>query len=98
MPAGASASSGSAGLASVYGSTSGQLNPGYSSGPGNTGFEAVSRPLDDALESNSALQLRSLVFIFSVLEITIWRCKTKLMGRIDDWFCTSFKFRSFLIY
>ncbi|XP_015889443.2 uncharacterized protein LOC107424219 isoform X1 [Ziziphus jujuba] len=57
VPAGASTSSASAGLASVYGSTSGQLNPGYSSGPGNTGFEAVSRPLDDALESNSALQL-----------------------------------------
>lgn len=89
MPAGASTSSASAGLASVYGSTSGQLNPGYSSGPGNTGFEAVSRPLDDALESNSALQLRSLIFVLSVLEITVWRlCRTKTMGYIDDWFCT----------
>ncbi|KAF3440045.1 hypothetical protein FNV43_RR18323 [Rhamnella rubrinervis] len=57
MPAGASASSANAGLASAYGSTSGQLNPGYSPGPGNTGFEAVSRPLDEAMESNSALQL-----------------------------------------
>lgn len=89
MPASASASSANAGLASVYGSTSGQLNPGYSPGPGNTGFEAVSRPLDEAMESNSALQLRSVIFIL-LFEPTIWSlCRTKLMGCVVDLYCIS---------
>lgn len=55
MPSGP-ASSGSTGLTSVFGSASGPLNPGYSSGPG--GFEAVSRSQDESMESNSALHLR----------------------------------------
>ncbi|PQM37003.1 CCR4-NOT transcription complex subunit 1 isoform X1 [Prunus yedoensis var. nudiflora] len=35
---------------------SGQLNTGYSAGPGSK-FDAVSRPLDEAIEPNSALHL-----------------------------------------
>ncbi|KAM5554755.1 hypothetical protein ABKV19_022924 [Rosa sericea] len=56
LPVATTASSGSAGLTSTYGSASGQLNTGYSPGPGSK-FEAVSRPLDEAMESNSALHL-----------------------------------------
>lgn len=93
MPAGASASSANAGLASVYGSTSGQLNPGYSPGPGNTGFEAVTRPLDESMESNSALQLRSVIFILLLVKPMIWSlCRTRLMGCVVDWFCTAIQF------
>lgn len=57
LPVATTASSGSAGLTSTYGSASGQLNTGYSPGPGSK-FEAVSRPLDEVMESNSALHLR----------------------------------------
>ncbi|KAL4599949.1 hypothetical protein ACB092_11G164000 [Castanea dentata] len=56
MPSGP-ATAGGTGLPGAYGSASGQLNPGYSSGPGSTGFEAVSRPQDESTESNSALHL-----------------------------------------
>ncbi|XP_004306964.1 PREDICTED: CCR4-NOT transcription complex subunit 1-like [Fragaria vesca subsp. vesca] len=56
LPVATTASSGSAGLTSTYGSASGQLNTGYSPGPGSK-FEAVSRPLDEVMESNSALHL-----------------------------------------
>uniref|UniRef100_A0A2N9FJB6 CCR4-NOT transcription complex subunit 1-like n=1 Tax=Fagus sylvatica TaxID=28930 RepID=A0A2N9FJB6_FAGSY len=56
MPSGP-ASAGSTSLTGAYGSASGQLNPGYSSGPGGTGFEAVSRPQDESTESNSSLHL-----------------------------------------
>ncbi|KAL0007429.1 hypothetical protein SO802_008931 [Lithocarpus litseifolius] len=51
------ATAGGTGLPGAYGSASGQLNPGYSSGPGSTEFEAVSRPQDESTESNSALHL-----------------------------------------
>ncbi|KAK9910902.1 hypothetical protein M0R45_034838 [Rubus argutus] len=56
LPVATTASSGNAGLTSTYGSASGQLNTNYSPGPGSK-FEAVSRPLDEAMESNSALHL-----------------------------------------
>ncbi|EEF50313.1 ccr4-not transcription complex, putative [Ricinus communis] len=62
IPMGSSTSAVSTALAGAYGSGSGQLNPGYSSAPGNVGFEAVSRTLDmgsDATESNSAAILSS---------------------------------------
>lgn len=54
-------SSSDAGLSGAYGLTAGQVNPGYTSGAGNAGFEAVSRPLDvasGAIESGSAALLR----------------------------------------
>ncbi|XP_024032955.1 CCR4-NOT transcription complex subunit 1 [Morus notabilis] len=53
----ASASSANAGLAGAYASASAQLNPAYSPAPVNAGFEAVSRPLDEAIDSTSALHL-----------------------------------------
>ena len=62
MPSGP-ATAGGTGLPGAYGSASGQLNPGYSSGPGSTGFEAVSRPQDESTESNSALHLRCFIYI-----------------------------------
>lgn len=61
MPSGP-ASSGGTGLTGAYGSASGQLNPGYSSSSGSTGFEAVSRPQDESMESNSALHLRCFTY------------------------------------
>lgn len=61
MPSGP-ATAGGTGLPGAYGSASGQLNPGYSSGPGSTGFEAVSRPQDESTESNSALHLRCFIY------------------------------------
>lgn len=67
VSAGSSTSSSDAGLTGAYGgSVSGQLNAGYPSGPGNTGLEAVSRPLDvgpEASESNSAALLRCFISI-----------------------------------
>jgi hypothetical protein len=62
MPSGP-ASAGSTSLTGAYGSASGQLNPGYSSGPGGTGFEAVSRPQDESTESNSSLHLRCFIYV-----------------------------------
>ncbi|XP_050387579.1 uncharacterized protein LOC126803899 isoform X2 [Argentina anserina] len=56
LPVATTASSGSVGLTSTYSSASGQLNTGYSAGPGSK-FEAVSRPLEEVMESNSALHL-----------------------------------------
>ncbi|XP_059434806.1 uncharacterized protein LOC132167794 isoform X1 [Corylus avellana] len=56
MPSGP-ASSGGTSLTGAYGSASGQLNPGYSSTSGSTGFEAVSRSQDESMESNSAMHL-----------------------------------------
>ncbi|KAJ7950880.1 putative CCR4-NOT transcription complex protein [Quillaja saponaria] len=53
MPSGPSVTSSSTGMTGDYGPASGQLTTGYS-GHGSTGFEAVSRSLDDAMESNSA--------------------------------------------
>ncbi|KAK2650679.1 hypothetical protein Ddye_018168 [Dipteronia dyeriana] len=53
-------SSSDTGLSGAYGLAPGQVNPGYTSGAGNTGFEAVSRPLDvatGAIESGSAALL-----------------------------------------
>ncbi|KAG8653698.1 CCR4-NOT transcription complex subunit 1-like isoform X2 [Manihot esculenta] len=62
VPTGSSSSSGASGLANTFGSASGsgQLNAGYSSPPGNLGFEAVSRTVEmasDSVESNSAALL-----------------------------------------
>ncbi|KAL5862252.1 hypothetical protein ACOSQ3_003532 [Xanthoceras sorbifolium] len=60
MAAGSLTSSGDAGLSGAYGLAAGQVNPGYTSGAGNTGFETVSRPLDvasGAIESGSAALL-----------------------------------------
>ncbi|XP_021677934.2 uncharacterized protein LOC110663040 isoform X2 [Hevea brasiliensis] len=60
IPIGSSSSLGVTGLASAFGSGSGQLNASYSSTPGNLGAEAVSRTLDlasDAIDSNSAVLL-----------------------------------------
>ncbi|KAL5571856.1 hypothetical protein UlMin_021453 [Ulmus minor] len=54
MPTGVSASTTNAGLAGSYGSASTQLTQAYTSGPG---FEAVSRPLDDTIDSSSSLNL-----------------------------------------
>ncbi|XP_040995071.1 CCR4-NOT transcription complex subunit 1-like isoform X1 [Juglans microcarpa x Juglans regia] len=51
------ASSSSTGLTGAYGPASGQLNLGYSSGTGGTGFEATSRAQDESMESSSALHL-----------------------------------------
>ncbi|KAI4356708.1 hypothetical protein L6164_000708 [Bauhinia variegata] len=66
MPAGVTVQSGSAGLTGTYGSALGQINPGYSAGPGSTGYEAVSRSSDLMVDSNlaphfsgSALHLRA---------------------------------------
>ncbi|XP_054784760.1 uncharacterized protein LOC129291440 isoform X2 [Prosopis cineraria] len=56
MAAGVGVQSGSAGLTGTYGPGSGQVNPGYSVGPGSTGYEAVSRLSDDVTESNLASQ------------------------------------------
>ncbi|PON57727.1 CCR4-NOT transcription complex subunit [Trema orientale] len=57
VPAGVSSSSSNTGLSGAYGSASTQLNPVYSPAPGSSGFESVSRPLDEAIDSNSALHL-----------------------------------------
>ncbi|XP_028804636.1 CCR4-NOT transcription complex subunit 1 isoform X2 [Neltuma alba] len=54
MGAGVGVQSGSAGLTGTYGPGSGQVNPGYSGGPGSTGYEAVSRLSEDVAESNLA--------------------------------------------
>ncbi|KAM1140419.1 hypothetical protein ACFX19_041194 [Malus domestica] len=54
LPASTAATSASAGLNSTFGSASAQINPGFSAGPGSK-FDAVSRPLDEAIESNPAL-------------------------------------------
>ncbi|XP_048431931.1 CCR4-NOT transcription complex subunit 1 isoform X3 [Pyrus x bretschneideri] len=54
LPAGTAAPSASAGLNGTFGSASVQLNTGYSAGPGSK-FDAVSRPLDEAVEPNPAL-------------------------------------------
>lgn len=51
VPGGASVSSANTGLAGAYASASTQLSPAYSPAPGNSGFEAVSRPLDEAIDS-----------------------------------------------
>ncbi|KAF5732911.1 Ccr4-not transcription complex putative isoform 1 [Tripterygium wilfordii] len=50
MPPGPSIPSSATGVTSSYNSSSGQLSSGFSSGPGNSGFEAVPRPLDAASE------------------------------------------------
>ncbi|XP_028949087.1 uncharacterized protein [Malus domestica] len=54
LPASTAAPSASAGLNSIFGSASVQLNTGYSAGPGSK-FDVVSRPLDEAVEPNPAL-------------------------------------------
>ncbi|RZC02395.1 CCR4-NOT transcription complex subunit 1 isoform C [Glycine soja] len=51
MSAGVAVQSGNTGLTGTNGSVSGQINPGY---PVTTGYEGVSRPLDDMTESNLA--------------------------------------------
>ncbi|KAL9303652.1 hypothetical protein ACSQ67_020915 [Phaseolus vulgaris] len=51
MSAGVAGQSGNTGLPSTNGSVSGQVNPGY---PVSTGYEGVSRPLEDMTESNLA--------------------------------------------
>ncbi|KAK7386118.1 hypothetical protein VNO78_26091 [Psophocarpus tetragonolobus] len=51
MSAGVAVQSGNTGLTGTNGSVSGQINPGY---PVSTGYEGVSRPLDDMTESNMA--------------------------------------------
>lgn len=61
MSAGVAAQSGNTGLPSTNGSVSGQVNPGY---PVSTGYEGVSRPLEDITESNLAPHFRSHLFIF----------------------------------
>lgn len=65
MPSGP-ASSGGTGLTGAYGSASGQLNPGYSSSAGSTGFEAVSRAQDELMESNSAMHLRCVIYFMYI--------------------------------
>jgi hypothetical protein len=60
------ASSGGMGLTGAYGSASGQLNPGYSSTSGSTGFEAVSRPQDESMESNSAMHHRCFIHVMYI--------------------------------
>ena len=79
MPAGASGSSHNAGLTGAYGSTSTQLNAAYSTAPGNSGFETVSRPLDEAVDSSSGLHLRFVYLSSSIflsqklpLQCTTW--------------------------
>ncbi|XP_060964127.1 uncharacterized protein LOC133033427 isoform X2 [Cannabis sativa] len=58
VPAGASASTANTGLAGAYGTASTQLSPAYSSASGSLGFDSVSRPVDEAIDStNSALHL-----------------------------------------
>ncbi|TKY68978.1 CCR4-NOT transcription complex subunit 1 [Spatholobus suberectus] len=51
MSAGVAVQSGNTGLNGTNGSVSGQINPGYAV---STGYEGVSRPLDDMTESNLA--------------------------------------------
>ncbi|XP_027908150.1 CCR4-NOT transcription complex subunit 1 isoform X1 [Vigna unguiculata] len=51
MSAGVAVQSANTGLPSTNGSVSGQVNPGY---PVSTGYEGVSRPLEDITESNLA--------------------------------------------
>ncbi|KAK7350377.1 hypothetical protein VNO77_08930 [Canavalia gladiata] len=51
MSAGVPVQSGNTGLTGTNGPVSGQINPGY---PVSTGYEGVSRPLDDLTESNLA--------------------------------------------
>ncbi|KAB1225230.1 CCR4-NOT transcription complex subunit 1 [Morella rubra] len=82
MPSGP-ASSGSTGLTSVFGSASGPLNPGYSSGPG--GFEAVSRSQDESMESNSALHLRWCIdLIASSIQMGVADGVTQLSSENDS--------------
>ena len=64
------APSASAGLNSTFGSASVQLNTGYSAGPGSK-FDAVSRPLDEAVEPNPALHPRFLFIRFYIL-LVLW--------------------------
>lgn len=66
MPAGVGVQSGSAGLTGTYGPASGQINPGYSVGPGSAGYEPVSRLSDDVAESNLAPHFRFLFVIHFV--------------------------------
>lgn len=75
IPAGAGVQSGSAALAGTYGPGSGQINPGYSIGPGTAGYEAVSQISDDVAESNLAPQFR---FIF-VQFVDFFDCHFKLL-------------------
>lgn len=63
MSAGVAVQSGNAGLTGTSGPVSGQINPGYSV---STGYEGVSRPLDDMAESNLASHFRYLFFIHYV--------------------------------
>lgn len=60
MPAGVGVQSGSAGLTGTYVPGTGQVNTGYSVGPGSTGYEAVSRLSDDVEDSNLASHFRLL--------------------------------------
>lgn len=60
MSAGVAVQSGNTGLTGTNGSVSGQINPGY---PVTTGYEGVSRPLDDMTESNLAPHFRSPLFV-----------------------------------
>jgi len=61
MSAGVAGQSGNTGLPSTNGSVSGQVNPGY---PVSTGYEGVSRPLEDMTESNLAQHFRFPPVIF----------------------------------
>ena len=58
MSAGPSSLSGDAGLTGTFGSTSGQVTPGYSSGPGNLGQLEVA---SEAVESTSTALLRCFI-------------------------------------
>lgn len=60
-------SSTDAGLSSAYGLAAGQVNPGYTSGAGNTSLETVSRSLDvvsAAVDSGSLTLLRCVCVCF----------------------------------
>jgi CCR4-NOT transcription complex subunit 1 len=60
MSAGAAVQSANSGLTGTNGPAPGQINPGYSL---NTGYEGVSRPLDDMPESNFAQHFRCAIFV-----------------------------------
>lgn len=75
MPAGPSATSANVGMPGSYASASTQLTAAYPAAPTNSGFEAVSRPLDEVVDSVSALQIRfviPMVFYFSLSKLIFY--------------------------
>lgn len=60
MSAGVAGQSGNTGLTGTNGPVSGQINPGYSV---STGYEGISRSIDDMGESNLAPHFRCPVFV-----------------------------------